>query len=60
MTAFSLLSALLTIQAPAAPVVSVAGLNPRTSIDRPQCLTIAVAKGAAAECGDLRLVHALL
>lgn len=40
--------------------ISAAGqLNPGTSISRDQCLTIAAGDGAAYECGDLRLVHAL-
>ena len=37
--------------------VSVAGLNPGTTLDRNLCLTIAAGAGAAIECGDLRLVH---
>lgn len=43
----------------AAPTVSIAGLNPGTSIERSECVTIAVGGGAASECGDLRLAHAL-
>lgn len=44
---------------PVAPVVSLAGLNPGTTVERDLCLTIAAGAGAAYECGDLRLVHGL-
>ena len=39
--------------------VATAGLNPRTTIDRGDCLTSAAGQNAAYECGDLRVVHAL-
>jgi len=41
-----------------APVVSVSTVNPGVSVERDLCITVALA-GAAAECGDLRLAHAL-
>ncbi|HEU0014978.1 MAG TPA: AHH domain-containing protein [Longimicrobium sp.] len=44
--------------APATPVVSVADVNPGTTLERDMCLTVAAADGAAYECGDLRLAHA--
>jgi hypothetical protein len=44
----------------ASPVtVAVRTVNPGTSIDRGECLTVSAGDGAAYECGDLRLVHAL-
>jgi RHS repeat-associated protein len=39
--------------------ISTAGLNPGTTIDRSQCLTIAAGQNAAYECGDLRIVQPL-
>jgi hypothetical protein len=44
---------------PAAPKVSVDEVNPGTSIERGLCLSVSLAPGAASECGDLRLAHAL-
>ncbi|HXG95914.1 MAG TPA: RHS repeat-associated core domain-containing protein [Gemmatimonadales bacterium] len=41
------------------PVVSIADVNPGTSLDRGECLTVAAGSAAAFECGDLRIVHAL-
>lgn len=52
----------LSVQGPSnqgAPIINVQGLNSRTSVDRSQCLTIAVAANAAAECGDLLVMHPL-
>ena len=43
----------------APPVVNVQEVNPGTSVERDLCVTVSVAAGAAAECGDLRLAHAL-
>jgi RHS repeat-associated protein len=39
--------------------LAVADLNPGSSIERDLCLTVAMGDAAAAECGDLRLVHPL-
>jgi YD repeat-containing protein len=44
---------------PAPPQVSVAEVNPGTSVERDLCLSVSLAPGAASECGDLRLAHAL-
>jgi RHS repeat-associated protein len=44
---------------PAPPEVSVADVNPGTSVERDLCLSVSLAPGAASECGDLRLAHAL-
>jgi RHS repeat-associated protein len=41
-----------------APVAGVTNVNPGVSVERGLCITVALA-GAAAECGDLRLAHAL-
>jgi hypothetical protein len=41
------------------PVVSITDVNPGTTIERDQCLTIAAASAAAYECGDLRIIHPL-
>lgn len=43
----------------AAPQVTVEDLNPGAVVERDLCLTVAMGSAAAAECGDLRLVHAL-
>ena len=45
--------------APLIPLVSIVDVNPGTTIERDQCLTIAAGSAAAFECGDLRIVHAL-
>ncbi len=34
-------------------------VNPGAGVERDLCLTVVVGAGAAAECGDLRLVHVL-
>jgi RHS repeat-associated protein len=39
--------------------VAVQERNPGVTIERDECLTIALGDGAAYECGDLRLVHEL-
>jgi RHS repeat-associated protein len=39
--------------------VSLQEVNPGAVVERGLCLSIAVGEGAAAECGDLRLVHPL-
>ncbi|HEX8361042.1 MAG TPA: RHS repeat-associated core domain-containing protein [Longimicrobium sp.] len=44
---------------PVAPQVSVAEVNPGTAVERDLCLSVSVGPGAASECGDLRLAHAL-
>ena len=44
---------------PAPPRVSVDEVNPGTSVERDLCLSVSLAPGAASECGDLRLAHAL-
>lgn len=52
----------IEVRAPAAlapPTVTLAGLNPGASIERSACVTVAMGRGAAYECGDLRLVHPL-
>ena len=41
------------------PVVDVTSANPGTTRARGLCLTIAAGAAAAAECGDLRIVHPL-
>ncbi len=43
----------------APPQVSVADVNPGTAVERDLCLSVSVGPGAASECGDLRLAHAL-
>jgi RHS repeat-associated protein len=40
------------------PLASVSTVNPGVSVERGLCITVALA-GGAAECGDLRLAHAL-
>lgn len=42
-----------------APAVDVASVNPGTLVERDLCTTIALGGSSAAECGDLRIVHAL-
>ena len=42
-----------------APTVSLADVNPGATVERSLCLTISAGAAAAAECGDLRIVHAL-
>ena len=42
-----------------APVVAISDVNAGSTVERSLCLTVALGEGAAAECGDLRLVHAL-
>ena len=42
-----------------APVADVASVNPGTTVPRELCLTASLGPASAAECGDLRLVHAL-
>jgi YD repeat-containing protein len=42
-----------------APAVSTADVNPGSTVERSLCLTVALSQAAAAECGDLRIVHAL-
>ena len=49
----------VTAVASPAPLVSVLEMNPGTALDRERCVTIAVAKNMANECGDLRIVHPL-
>jgi RHS repeat-associated protein len=44
---------------PGAPQVDVAGVNPGAAVERDLCLSVSVGPGAASECGDLRLAHAL-
>jgi RHS repeat-associated protein len=39
--------------------VHLANLNSTATVDRTQCVTVAIAPGAAMECGDLRLSHGL-
>lgn len=41
------------------PVVSIADVSAGASIERSLCVTVAAGGGAAYECGDLRLAHAL-
>ncbi|MBB4637842.1 RHS repeat-associated core domain-containing protein [Longimicrobium terrae] len=45
--------------APAAMTVALVDLNSSATIARDQCVTVAIAPGAAMECGDLRLAHGL-
>jgi len=42
-----------------APTVVLVDLNQGLTSDRSECVTVAVAPGAAYECGDLRVAHAL-
>jgi RHS repeat-associated protein len=42
-----------------APVVSVLDLNSGATLTRDLCVAVSLGEGAAAECGDLRLVHLL-
>ncbi len=42
-----------------APVVSIADVQPGTSIARDQCLTFSLGRNLASECGDLRVTHPL-
>ncbi len=41
------------------PTVSVSTVNPGLTPERDLCMTVALAGGAASECGDLRLAHGL-
>ncbi len=41
------------------PTMDVASVNPGSLVERGACLTIAAGAAAAAECGDLRIVHPL-
>ena len=41
------------------PQVVAATVNPDSVWSRGQCLTVSIASASAAECGDLRIVHAL-
>ena len=41
------------------PVVDVSNTHPGTTVERGACLSISLGANAAAECGDLRIVHAL-
>ncbi|HET9636780.1 MAG TPA: RHS repeat-associated core domain-containing protein [Gemmatimonadaceae bacterium] len=41
------------------PVVDVTSVNSGAIVERDECLTVALGSDAAAECGDLRVVHAL-
>ena len=43
----------------APPQVSVHDVNAGAVVERGLCLTVALGAGAASECGDLRLAHAL-
>ncbi|HEU4885344.1 MAG TPA: polymorphic toxin type 47 domain-containing protein, partial [Longimicrobium sp.] len=42
-----------------APLIQAVPLTPGPVVDRSECVTVAVAPGAAYECGDVRLAHAL-
>lgn len=42
-----------------APVVALDSVNPGPTVPRELCMAIALGQGAASECGDLRIVHAL-
>jgi RHS repeat-associated protein len=44
---------------PVHPGVDVKSVNPGRTIERSLCLTVAVGRDGAAECGDLRLAHTL-
>jgi RHS repeat-associated protein len=44
---------------PFAPAVALDQVNPGATIERGLCLIVALGPAAAAECGDLRLVHSL-
>jgi hypothetical protein len=55
-------SAPVTVETVIQPTVLAAttvGLNPGTTVDRGLCLTIALGESAVAQCGDLRVAHAL-
>jgi hypothetical protein len=41
------------------PLVSVEDVNPGATLDRSQCLAVALAPSQAWECGDVRIVHPL-
>jgi RHS repeat-associated protein len=43
----------------ATPVINAVDYNPGRALPREQCLTISLGEAAAAECGDLRVVHQL-
>lgn len=45
--------------APAAPTIEIDGYNSGYPIERSECLTIWLGPSAAAECGNLRVVHQL-
>ncbi len=49
----------ITVGTPSTPAAGVALLNPAGIVEKSLCVTIAVGASAAAECGDLRLAHAL-
>jgi len=44
---------------PQPPLIDVTSVNPGAATKRGVCLTIAIGAAAAAECGDLRIVHPL-
>jgi RHS repeat-associated protein len=43
----------------AAPLIQAVPLTPGAAVDRSECVTVAVAPGAAYECGDVRMAHTL-
>jgi RHS repeat-associated protein len=49
----------VTVSGSGSITATTAGLNPHTTIDRGDCLTIAAGQSAVYECGDLRVAHAL-
>jgi RHS repeat-associated protein len=49
----------VSVPVPTTLTVHARAVNPDGNVSRGQCLTIAAGSGAAYECGDLRLVHAL-
>ncbi len=50
---------LSSVPRPTAGSVEAGSVNPGTTLARDLCLTVALGDAAAAECGDLRLAHAL-
>jgi RHS repeat-associated protein len=49
----------VSVRDPSLLWAEIAGVNPGATVERALCLSISLGAGAASECGDLRLVHAL-
>ena len=47
------------IEYPAPPIVVIESVNPGAAVEKAFCLTVALSRDAASECGELRITHAL-